>query len=248
MRPNRGRKRVVPQPGGESFEIGEAGPPVRFHPLSEKATRVEPVPLDEIQIGEAGPPRKPPDPDRPLIPTAEEIARLPRLARAAFAARCARRVLPACRYFRPDDPEESTQVCSWVVTEGERAGAGEPVADSGPGHQADEWAALISAHLATKYDSATFAVGLALDVLDAALSAAKSADPAQVARAAQNAVGLLTFRTTVRTARLVLWVRRDFDRLARLAAEQNWTDETPVPPTVFGPLWPKALTPEWARG
>lgn len=33
-------------------------------------------------------------PDRPLVPALEEVAKLPRLARMAFAARCAARVAP----------------------------------------------------------------------------------------------------------------------------------------------------------
>jgi hypothetical protein len=42
-------------------------------------------------------------------------------------------------------------------------------------------------------------------------------------------------------------IRRDFDRLAHLARKHNWTDETPVPPDVFGPMWPENLTPAWAK-
>jgi hypothetical protein len=45
----------------------------------------------------------------------------------------------------------------------------------------------------------------------------------------------------------LLWFRRDFDRLAKLARKHHWTDDTPVPPSVFGPLWPKGRTPDWAK-
>lgn len=41
-------------------------------------------------------------------------------------------------------------------------------------------------------------------------------------------------------------IRRDFNRLKRLAREQNWTDDTPVPPEVFGPMWPEGVAPYWA--
>lgn len=41
-------------------------------------------------------------------------------------------------------------------------------------------------------------------------------------------------------------IRRDFDRLVFLAKKHNWTDDTPVPQEVFGPMWPEGLTPEWA--
>jgi hypothetical protein len=41
-------------------------------------------------------------------------------------------------------------------------------------------------------------------------------------------------------------IRRDFIRLKRLVLEQKWTDDTPVPPDVFGPLWPQGIAPYWA--
>jgi hypothetical protein len=39
-------------------------------------------------------------------------------------------------------------------------------------------------------------------------------------------------------------VRRDFDRLAKLAAAHHWADDTPVPADAFGPLWPDS-PPAW---
>ena len=168
QRPNKGGKRIVPQPGGESFQIGEAGPPTYHMPVPEKVTRVVPVPLGEWQIGEAGPPLEQVRDVRPLVPASEEVARLPRGAREAFAARCAERVAPL------------------------RFGATSPEAA----------AALI-------------------------LAAA-------------------TVGTPIR--RQLLCIRRDFDRLARLAQKHNWADDTPVPPEVFGPMWPEGLAPDWAKG
>ncbi len=41
-------------------------------------------------------------------------------------------------------------------------------------------------------------------------------------------------------------IRRDFVRLKKLAREEKWTDDTPVPPEVFGPLWPEGVAPYWA--
>src|SRR5207247_2476335 len=40
-------------------------------------------------------------------------------------------------------------------------------------------------------------------------------------------------------------IRRDFDHLSRLAEWQKWTDDTPVPPEVFGPLWPEGPPKGW---
>lgn len=179
-RPNKGGKRIVPRPGGQSSEVGATvGPPVYHMPLPGKATVVKPVPLDEWQVGEAGPPMSPEEwkayceregillADRPLVPASEEVARLPRAAREAFAARCEARVARL------------------------RAGASSPEAA----------AALI--------------------------------------------VAAATVETPIR--KLLLCVRRDFDRVAHLARKHGWTDDTPVPADVFGPMWPKELTPAWAR-
>lgn len=41
-------------------------------------------------------------------------------------------------------------------------------------------------------------------------------------------------------------IRRDFVRLQRLARKEKWTDDTPVPPGVFGPMWPEGVEPYWA--
>jgi hypothetical protein len=66
------------------------------------------------------------------------------------------------------------------------------------------------------------------------------ASPADAARALLEAASTDT-PLTAQLRRL----RRDFARLARLAREHNWTDETPVPQTVFGPMWPDGLAPHW---
>jgi hypothetical protein len=103
----------------------------------------------------------------PLVPTADELAQLPRLARLAFAERCARRVQPV----RPDG----------IGTPGDAARA--------------------------IFETATIASPL--------------------------------------TSQLRC-IRRDFVRLKKLAHKEKWTDDTPVPPDVFGPMWPEGLEPYWA--
>lgn len=37
----------------------------------------------------------------------------------------------------------------------------------------------------------------------------------------------------------------DFELLKHAAAKEGWTDETPVPPEFFGPLWPDGEPAEW---
>jgi hypothetical protein len=102
----RGKKRVVPQKGGESFQGGEGGPLTYYVPMPPVKSRGRLIPSGEWQIGEAGPPMTPEEykayceregilnEDRPLIPTSEEIAKLPGSARFAFAKRCAARIAP----------------------------------------------------------------------------------------------------------------------------------------------------------
>lgn len=102
-----------------------------------------------------------------MLPTADEVAALPRGARLAFAARCATRVLPLVR----------------------------------------------------------------LDVFEEDGVAAA-------------AVAILR---TASDPRALSFIRRDLNALKRLVREEKWTDDTPVPPEVFGPLWPDGRAPKWAR-
>jgi hypothetical protein len=159
--------------------VVDLGEPRYTTPVAPAKSIVSLVPADEGAVTEAGEPLTAeqaknrraefglPDPDRPLVPASEQVAKLPRTAREAFATRCAARVARL------------------------RPGAATPEAA----------AALI-------------------------LAAA-------------------TVQTPIR--RQLLCIRRDFDRLVYLAKKHNWTDETSVPPDVFGPLWPKTLTPQWAQ-
>jgi hypothetical protein len=59
------------------------------------------------------------------------------------------------------------------------------------------------------------------------------------------AAAVAILRVSPRPGELILF-RHDFDRLRRLAKANNWTDDTPVPPEVFGPMWPGRV-PKWAR-
>jgi hypothetical protein len=66
------------------------------------------------------------------------------------------------------------------------------------------------------------------------------ASPADAARALLDAA-----TTDTPLAAQLRCVRRDFLRLQRLAREHHWTDDTPVPPDAFGPVWPDGLAPDW---
>jgi hypothetical protein len=160
----------------------DLGEPVYRLPVPPAKSVIKAVPADRVEHADLGEPLTPEqakayreqhgisEPNRPLVPTAAELAKLPRTARAALAQRCAARVAPLTPDGSPElDPEA----------------------------------------------------------------------------AARRILAAATFDTPL--ARQLRCVRRDFDRLVYLSKKHNWTDETPVPPTVFGPMWPAGLTPDWAR-
>jgi hypothetical protein len=160
-----------PPPGGDEFEVIVVGEPTYFSPLPVVKARGRLIPIGD---GEDLPDRPSPfaghrkkRSSSPLVPTADEIATLPRPAQIAFAARCARRIKPVGDLVAP-----------------------------------------------TATDAA--AIILKAATIDSPLTAQ------------------------------LRCIRRDFNRLKRLAREQKWTDETPVPPEVFGPMWPEGVAPYWA--
>ena len=164
------RERGAPAAGGGSFEAVDLGEPSYHTPVGPARTVVRLVPVDAVAVTDAGEPRtgqrSKASVGQPLIPSSEETAALPKLAREAFVARCTARVAPLSDTVTPE-------------------------------------------------------------AVAALLLAAATVD------------------TPIR--RQLLCLRRDFDRLARLAKAGAWTDDTPVPPDAFGPLWPNGLAPTWAK-
>jgi hypothetical protein len=150
-----------------------------------------------VAVGDGGPgplsPRVTRRPKRkPLLPSQDEIAKLPRLARVAFAARCVQRSAPAMR-------------------------------------RADRLADLLS----TAEQKEALAGLLAAD------------DPRVAAETVARAAGVI-----LRVAcdpRDLLFIRSDFEWLREQVEANGWTDDTPVPPEVFGPMWPPGRVPKWAR-
>ncbi len=169
--------------------------------------------------------------DPPSLPTEDEIAKLPRWARVAFAARCARRVL--AHIYAARSSLNSAQLVALLKAQElseYAASVGKPIHDyrlvADPTmtafhlerplkHAANACAG--SAHLARHYDADN-----------------KNPSGVAVAREAMLAMdgGLES-------------IRHDFDLLARLASAYDWTDDTPVPPEVFGPLWPEGKPTGW---
>ncbi|MCI0703625.1 MAG: hypothetical protein L0241_21295, partial [Planctomycetia bacterium] len=88
----RRRKPSGPPPVKEAdcFE-GEVGPPIYQRPMPPVKSRGRLLPGGGVELLDAGTSEEP-RADRPLVPASEEVAKLPRVAREAFAARCAARV------------------------------------------------------------------------------------------------------------------------------------------------------------
>lgn len=104
---SRRRNNSPPPRGGttESFEMSDAGEPTYFVPVPPAKSVVPAVVGDRVEVADPDEPVAL-DPARPLVPSAEELANLPAAARAAFLARCGRRVAPLRHSdAAPTDPQ-----------------------------------------------------------------------------------------------------------------------------------------------
>ncbi|QDT63058.1 hypothetical protein V22_02570 [Calycomorphotria hydatis] len=176
------------------------------------------------------------------IPTEEEINKLPRWALVAFASRCARRVLPI---YRINDTASKNDKANYI--------------------SALERAVTLSAESASHARADRSADEVATEASNA-ISASISEASANAAYVAVDAILLIVDETTVDLSSMVISathatkyltedekyafrrrLRRDFDRLLVLAEEDHWTDDTPVPQSLFDPMWPADNEPEWVR-
>ena|GEM_PF-1202428 len=184
----------------------------------------------------------------PALPTEEEIAQLPRWARVAFAARCARRVLPLFRSSWRNAPTEHVLAVARAVEVAEQSAATTRAASFGAFDDADAAirafddanAAIRTAIRAAHAVNAAYAASIAQAVAHAAATVA-TYDVTQVAAHAFATAHIATNRApSSRPA-----VRADFDRLKQAVLRERWTDEIPVPPDFFGVLWPEGPPPDW---
>lgn len=171
------------------------------------------------------------------IPTEDEIKLLPRWARVAFAARCARRVQPLFAWARSNVEQNVAEEIEFAITLAEWSAANANLADytctvlhSVSGFAAEEiyWASIQAA------TSASRGVGSA----DSAAIAASSA---------RNAY--LEFRDWFPVwpsgAEHRAGFAEDFELLKAGSRIAEWNDDTPVPPEFFGPLWPRGVPDGW---
>lgn len=200
--------------------------------------------------------------NNPEIPTKEEIASLPRWARVAFAARCARRVQPLFVHEWPNALQKEIDNVDRVITLAESSAASHNNASEfstgTPGISTSTEYTTYSAYSADSA-AASAASAYSVDFADSAIASAYSA-----ARDAYSAI--FAFASTTNAG-----IRTDFELLKGLARGEpnmratvlgqsrftdqddtrvvgysnSWTDDTPVPPEIFGPMWPDGEPEGW---
>jgi hypothetical protein len=170
------------------------------------------------------------------LPTSVEIAELPRWARVALAARCARRVEPLYAGRWPEAPANHRAAVLRAVEVAEGSAAR---ASSIGSIEAAANAAVAAASAAIFEAGKAGSNFLAARAADAAALAANAA-PGMTADAVSNAASAAGLASDSNAA-----IRRDYELIRRLAAAEHWNDDTPVPPGVFGPLWPDGPPAGW---
>ncbi|MCA9304396.1 MAG: hypothetical protein KC996_09765, partial [Phycisphaerales bacterium] len=196
------------------------------------------------------------------IPTKAEIAELPRWAQVAFAARCARRVQPFYKHSFPDATRINIDSIENAISLAEKYAAhfGTP----------DTTASFVAARKAEAAGEDAL-VGLsaseiARDISESAANAAKAADRAArlvgptsselswsvidtaragITGASWNAVKLANSALHANYLEHTIGMHRDYLLIKELSSLENWTDGTPVPPEVFGPMWAEGEPEGW---
>lgn len=171
----------------------------------------------------------------------DELKAIPRWARVAFAARCARRVEPLLRVAWPDVRSDHVAAVARAIDYAEKSAA-RAEADS----ELARGLALSADIVAERAASNTEAVarGGAYDVAHAATNAVgavaylKEAVSGAYYAAVDAASALAKIVGEDDTA-----IRADLEQLRKTARKARWTSETAVPPTFFAPLPPREAPP-----
>ncbi len=203
---------------------------------------------DEPLVGAGWVPKSTVDLDLPLFPSAGEIEKLPRWARVAFAARCARRVLPLVKRFWTGAPLIHLKAFDSAVATAESADiipvAKATIVQEAASSAAEEVGTAFAFHVA---HAAAYAAARAARNASAAathaIAGTKSGATYDIDAASAATEGMF-LAARVGTINSLVAPARDFDLLSRLVKKEKWTDDTPVPPTVFGPMW-DGPPPEW---
>lgn len=170
---------------------------------------------------------------RNSLPTEEEIAKLPRWARVAFAARCARRSLPVCRETWDSSAPVPMERLARTIALAEEAASSATELKQSDAEFAEKTVRYCEQHLEM------YAASVAHSALTAVRLATAYRGEDVHFGSAINAVNAMDDREAD------IAVSRDLEHLVRLSKLNTWMDETPVPPEVFGPLWPEGRPAGW---
>lgn len=211
--------------------------------------------------------------DEPRVPTTKELEALTQWARVAFAARCARRVLTLLALPWPKPNHVHRSLLDHAVTTLEHL-AGRGIADNTireliPNAIEPVGASIADSSLQTATENIVRTVRSAIAVAERpdytrsvqkVVDLAKDSVSAMVAQApliiGPNGPYKLEQRAVDKTVREMC---RDYQSLLHLAqgieppgssaifrVHRNvWTNNTPVPPWVFGPMWPEGTPDGW---
>ena len=151
----------------------------------------------------------------PQLPTEDDIKQLPRWARVAFAARCARRAQPLFKKHCPDAPEKHDIAIETAISLAEQ---------------------FTVTDFTNAYSNAYYAAAYAYNAdftnaYDAAYAAAYAIGATHADADATHAI-----RRSHRAGVSLADIHRDFTTILELARKHTWDDNTPVPPSVFGPF------------
>lgn len=193
------------------------------------------------------------------LPSVDELRSLPQWGRVALAARCARRaaglLLAAWPKRGAETDLRALRIGLWFAEES--AASAEPVGDHRDAYRGANSAA--DSADARAHDSNRVAIAsAAYAIVHAAKAAQEPADFLRAGKAIEafrRAVEVYLVSTTApQDVQVVVGhaarnvgraVRRDLDLLKAAAERFNWTDDTPVPPEFFGPLWPEGEPEGW---
>lgn len=187
--------------------------------------------------------------DKLRLPTEEDIRQLPRWARVAFAARCARRVLPLLKNSSPELASDAVAALVAAVEEAERS-ASQAAYEENP---------ALAAHQRAKEVFGRIRTGIATDVARAACNALAGVVPGHDYESSLSTLHAVAYALSQKDApsadvvppppaaidAVVAAIGVDVSSLSTRSGAEGWTDDTPVPPEVFGPLWPNGPPPGW---
>ena len=173
------------------------------------------------------------------LPTEDDIAKLPRWAKVAFAARCARRVQPLFQRCWPEALAEHLQAIDRALELVEKSAAhsvNRYVRAAAAAYARADAAIYTRANATVCGGAATRAASAATRAATAAARAAARADDARAAAAAFAAAARAAVAGIWANARVGSMIWDDFITILALSKQQQWTDKTPVPPSVFGAM------------